>query len=263
MFKTMPWGLILCLMSSVTCHAQSLNYHFHWGYIPLADLSMTLQTRQLAGDTTEREIRFEGSTIGAVGKFLEYDGLARSVARPDSLMYSMSGTDNGFDEHRQIYFPTNAAPQVISFRDDETQAPSQQQLLQVGPAIDPLALIQSLMASPLGSGCNGEFRVFDGKRLMQISAQAMGMEAIEADRSWAWAGQALRCDMQITSFEMTAEVTHTEAADQKAAWLQGNPEVRTIWLAEVNVPGAGAQIRPVRFSIPGPIGRVKGRLVAP
>lgn len=263
MFKTMPWALILGLMSSASSHAQSLDYQFHWGFLRLAELQITLETRPQPGDATERGIQFEGSTVGTLGKFLQYDGLASSHMGPNGIHYRMQGTDNGFDEHRELFFPVGQPPQVIDFIDDEVAAPTQAQLNEVGPAIDPLALMLQLMQAPLGSGCTGEFRVFDGKRLMQISASNQGMETIDADREWAWAGQALRCDMEITSFEMAAAVTNSESAEQKAAWLQGNRQTRSVWFAEIETPGADAQIVPVRFSIPGPIGRAKGRLVMP
>lgn len=227
-----------------------LNYRFHWGRIPVAEFSLELPQAE------NSIIKLEGRTVGFVGALFSYDGSIESdYSDLDSVIFQISGIDNGFSEHRKINFFTDRPAEILDFLDDEQEQPADELVESMGITADPLRVVFALLSDgselSIPDRCSGEFSVFDGKRHYRLKLEAGETESLRADRSWSYTGQALRCDMLVTQLEATS-------GEEQNPWYDRETETRSLWLAEQE-----GEIVMVRISIPGPIGRITGRLEVP
>jgi hypothetical protein len=244
-----PVSLIL-----TSCFLQAqLNYRFHWGKIPVAEFGLELP------QADSQIIKIEGRTVGFVGAIFSYDGVIQSdYSDIDSVIFQISGIDNDFSEHREINFFTDRPAEILDFLDDEQEQPADEIVESMGITVDPLRVVFALLS---GSGaesttetlsardrCNGEYSVFDGKRHYRLKLEAAEGETLKADRSWGYTGQAFRCNILVVSLEATS-------GEEQNPWHEDDRDTRSLWLAEID-----EQLRLVRVSMPGPIGRVTGRL---
>lgn len=244
-------ALIHTSMVSQAVFAE-LHYKFHWGRMSVAEFSLTLPTAE------SRAIRVEGETVGLIGKIFKYDGaIEPDYSDMQSVIFSVSGLDNGFAEYRTIQFSPGKPAEIIEFLDDEQEEPPSEVVRSMGNTVDPLRVVLALLDDPssetlsLSSGdstCEGDFSVFDGKRHYLLGLTSAGEEFLEADRAWGYTGLALRCEMSVTYLEATS-------GEEQNPWYEDDAEQRTVWLAEVE--GVRA---PVVIKMPGPIGKITGRL---
>ena len=248
---TTPSAALIWLAFALTSIGSSaasaeLNYEFHWGRMSVAEFSLTLPTEE------NRAIRVEGETVGLIGKIFKYDGAIESdYSNMESVIFSLSGTDNDFVEHRTIRFFPDQPAEILDFLDDEQEQPSAEIVHSMGTTVDPLRVVLALMQVPNSNdspACEGGFSVFDGKRHYQLALSSAGEDILEADRDWTYSGPALRCEMAVTYLETTS-------GEEQNPWYEDDSEIRTIWLTEIE----GDRV-PVRISMPGPIGRITGRI---
>ena len=243
--------LASCLVS-LSVQAEN-NYRFHWGKIPVASFSLSLP------DAKSQIIKLEGRTVGFVGAIFSYEGAIQSdYSDLSSVNFRISGIDNGFSEHREINFYSDRPAEILDFLDDEQEQPAAEIVDSMGITVDPLRVVFALLS---GSGaesttealsardrCSGEYSVFDGKRHYRLKLEAAEDEILKADRSWGYTGQAFRCDMLVVSLEAIS-------GEEQNPWYEDDTDTRSLWLAEID-----EQLTLVLVSMPGPIGRVTGRL---
>ncbi|MBT5330354.1 MAG: DUF3108 domain-containing protein [Porticoccaceae bacterium] len=237
--------LLLGLSSSALAEFE---YRFHWGRMPVAEFSLTLPT------TESRKIRVEGQTVGLVGKLFKYDGaLEADYSDMSRVLFRVSGEDNGFSEYRTIQFSPDGPAEILEFLDDEIEEPPSEVVDSMGITVDPFRVVLVLLESSSDAGsnnkfCEGEYSVFDGKRHYELALNVGESADIEADRSWTYSGKALRCDMSVSYLE-------SAGGEEQNPWYEEDAEVRTMWLAEIE-----ELLVPVRITMPGPIGKITGRL---
>ena len=242
-----PASLFLFAVLSSGVQAD-LQYRFEWGRLDVVDMLIRAPLDQ------RPSLYVEATTVGALGKFFRYSGHALAQVDGPITTLALEGLDNGFPEHRVIEYSPDQPPRIVDFVDDEIPAPTIEMLEQLGPVQDPLSFLGSLMladTSQPGQHCLGEHRLYDGKRLFEITLNAMGWETLGGARKWSWQGDAFRCEIDITRFIPASDT------DNKAEWFQEDTETRILWLADL---GAAQGVVPVQFSIPAPIGHVLGRL---
>lgn len=103
--------------------------------------------------------------------------------------------------------------------------------------VDTLSALAMLVHTVIETNrCDGKLRVFDGRRLSEISARTAAMETLESDKDSRFAGPALRYDFV---GRMLAGFIHDE---DRAT--QAEPQEGTAWLAS---PGPGLPLLPVRI----------------
>lgn len=237
------WSALTISAIYSTAAFAELNYQFHWGRVPVADFSLFLPTpdRQI--------IKVEGETVGLIGKVFKYDGAIESdYSDMNSVIFSVSGEDNGFSEYRIIRFSPDQPAEILEFLDDELEQPDPVLIESMGVTVDPLRVVMELLINQGPAQCEGELSVFDGKRHYQLQLFAADEELLEADRDWTYSGNAKRCDIEVTYLESSGE-------EEQNPWYKDNSDQRSIWLAEVE-----GEIVPVRISMSGPVGKITGRL---
>lgn len=239
-------ALLLGVSSSVFAEFE---YRFHWGRMSVAEFSLTLPTPE------NRRIKVEGQTVGLVGTLFKYDGaLEADYSDMSRVLFRVSGEDNGFSEYRTIQFSPDRPAEILEFLDDEIEEPPSEVLESMGITVDPFRVVLALLenSGDVGSNygfCEGEYSVFDGKRHYELALKAGESVDIEADRSWTYSGEARRCDMSVSYLE-------SAGGEEQNLWYEEDSEIRTIWLAEVE-----ESFVPVRIAMPGPIGKITGRLL--
>jgi len=201
--------------------------------------------------------------VGFVGAIFSYDGVIQSdYSDLNSVNFQISGIDNGFSERREINFYSDRPAEIVDFLDDEQEQPATEIVESMGITVDPLRVVFALLSgsraeSKVGTTtetlsardrCNGEYSVFDGKRHYRLKLEAAEDETLKADRGWGYTGQAFRCDILVVSLEATS-------GEEQNPWYEDDTDTRSLWLAEID-----EQLTLVRISMPGPIGRVTGRL---
>ena len=246
-FSKFSFTCVLLLGLSSSALAE-FEYRFHWGRMSVAEFSLTLPT------TESRKIRVEGQTVGLVGKLFKYDGaLEADYSDMSRVLFRVSGDDNGFSEYRTIQFSPDGPAEILEFLDDEIDEPSSEIVDSMGITVDPFRVVLALLENSGDVGlnnrfCEGEYSVFDGKRHYELALRAGESVDIEADRSWTYSGVARRCDMSVSYLESAGE-------GERNPWYEEDSELRTVWLAEIE-----ELFVPVRITMPGPIGKITGRL---
>lgn len=225
--------------------AGEFDYLFHWGRLSVAEFSLTVP------DQEPGVIRVEGSTVGLVGKIFNYDGaISADYSDMGEVLFEVSGMDNHFAERRVIKFAADKPAEILEFLDDEQEQPEDALVQSMGVTLEPLRLVY-LFLQQGEQGCEGELPVFDGKRHYRLSLQAVGWDELESDREWGFSGKAMRCELSVSYLETTS-------GEELNPWYEDSSEVRNVWLAEVD-----QAFVPVRVTMPGPIGKVTGRLKLP
>ena len=104
----------------------------------------------------------------------------------------------------------------------------------------------------MNSPCEGSARVYDGLRTSELTLYDFGMDTVESDRPFAYAGQALVCGMTGTP---------TGGHQRKSRWRkkQPRPQDLLIFVAEVRPD----LFLPVRMQASSFLGTVTARLVMP
>jgi hypothetical protein len=247
-FSKFSFTCVLLLGFSSSALAE-FEYRFHWGRMSVAEFSLTLPTPE------NRKIKVEGQTVGLVGKLFKYDGaLEADYSDMSRVLFRVSGEDNGFSEYRTIQFSPDGPAEILEFLDDEIEEPPSEVVDSMGITVDPFRVVLALLEPSDAEGaesdfCEGRYSVFDGKRHYELALSAGENTDIEADRSWTYSGEAKRCDMSVTYLE-------SAGGEEQNPWYEEDSEIRNLWLAEMD-----GQLVPVRISMPGPIGKVTGRLL--
>lgn len=233
---------VMLFPASVLAQSSALEYRFHWGKVPVANFKLTLPSVE------SQVVRVEGSTVGLVGKIFNYDGAIESdYSDMKSVVFRLSGTDNDFEEYRTINFYPDRPAEVVDFLDDELPPPARELVESMGITVDPFRAMLALIGDAT-EGCSGRYSVYDGKRHYKLGLAAGRRETLEADRDWTYAGEAIRCDLSISYME-------SSVGNEQNPWFEEDSEDRSVWLAEID-----SKFVPVLIEMPGPIGRIVGRV---
>ena len=275
--KKYYFGLILLLFSFSTA-GEEFNYNFHWLFVPVAKLSININEVT----TTESAInlldaKFQLSTEGPLKLLRNYQSTIRKrFSQKNEWDYHLIGIDRGEREEKLISYSSTSYPIVHTFIDDEGAEPLKTVELKDFGLIDPVSvLLNTIQQLNESKACSNEFLVFDGKRRYKVTVKHVGNEYLSADRSQAYSGPAVHCQMKLFGdklFEKNKNTFLEEARDpttglpigptvdakyrifQNKQWpFNGEERVIDMWFS------GKKKYMPVKFAIKTPIGRVIGR----
>ena len=182
-------------LSSAHSNPIEIKYRVQWGEVYIGDawakFELSKDSYQLQGLAKSSSgvsllYRYSGSA-NAGGRLIE------GVFTPDFLR--ISGTRNDKQQSAEtLWSVPNTAP--ITFRNpklnlEKVYAISQRNL---GNTFDPISgILNSLKTIKLNDRCSGTYRIFDGRRLSDITLHDLGKEELVADRNWSFAGPVWVC----------------------------------------------------------------------
>ena len=266
------------LLFSFFVEGKEFDYKFHWLFVPVANLSINID-ESMATDSPINllDIKFQLSTEGPLKLLRNYQStVKRKFSQKDEWNYHLIGIDRGKPEEKLISYSSTNYPVVHTFIDDEGTEPLRDDELKDLRLIDPVSvLINTIERLNESKACSNEFLVFDGKRRYKVTVKHVGNEYLSADRSQAYSGPAVHCQMKLFGdklFEKNKNTFLEEARDpttglpigptvdakyrifQNKQWpFNGEERVIDIWFS------GKKKYMPVKFAIKTPIGRVIGR----
>lgn len=193
-------------------------------------------------DAAGYRVALRSRTVGLISLFVDtrQDNRADGVWAAGGIKprnFRIDGVWRGSPRHGHIAFG-EAGP---SIRD---QVPPERGRAPIGEAdrrdaIDPVSVLVALsrMVSERG-GCDGEARVYDGRKLEIAMARTVGWEILSRSTATIFTGRALRCDVEL-------RLIGGFLPDQDQA-AQAKIRRGTVWLA---VPAPGAPQLPVMFKL--------------
>ncbi len=247
-------GLVFVLMAqSALAGERTLDYQVAWGHMSLAQAQVSLKQ----SDDSYR-LASTGWTEGLLDFFVSWQGKAETNGRvEDGVRQPLSHVHEGQWDDRtrwtRVAWDDPGAPQT-----ETRPAPDLEEVTPVpdgtlSQTIDPLTLMLSVMDQLAATGrCEGEGKLWDGRRRYDLAVVHLGTETLEPDRPWGYAGEAVLCTFKINRIGGFWR----DSEDWREAERKSDTPAR-IWVAEVT-PGAWA---PVRAEVETPYGTVVGRLL--
>lgn len=240
--------------TAIQAEPLTLRYLAGWGHMTLAEAEISYSQSE-----SRYHLVSKGRTRGLLDVFFSWQGRAETEGlwlqegrRP--LVHEHEGTRK--EETRRTRVDWNGAA------DPQTEAEPPPDPVRITPVpkssiagtSDPFTVILSLLDLLAATGrCEGEAKIWDGRRRYDLSVTHLGEEALIADRPWSYGGQAIGCALdfkRIGGFRRKA--TDRQSRDENA------PFRRVIWAAEIE---SGNWVL-VRGEIETQYGTVVGRLVS-
>ena len=249
---SIPGALVLSLLLTLPASAETLSfeYQIEWGHITLGEASVSL---------TEEDGRYtlqgQGRTEGAFALLFDWRGRVRTegIASNDerrSLWLSHEGVRNGKRLLTRVDWTEDGTPRTETDpppdREEVTQVPARST---VGTS-DPFTALMRVLDNLQKKGrCEGDARVWDGRRRYDLVVEHGGVEELVADRSWAYAGPTVKCRWSIDRIGGFWR--------QSSPWRVKDDEgERWLWAAGI----ADGRFVPVRFEVETGFGTIVGRL---
>ena len=160
--------ILLGLSSSLS--AGSYNYHFKWGFLPVAELTFNMS--KIPKRDSNLIISFDLKTLGPLKVFKDYD-VTGGIKRINEISheYFIMVHDGGITEEKIIVFSSKELPRVHKFIDDKgAKATDPISDLQVDPLTAFLMLIESVRNN---NNCAMKSSVYDGKRNLFASSSLL------------------------------------------------------------------------------------------
>lgn len=222
-----------------------LRWAVDWGPASLAEITAEIRRD---GDAMEIAGVVETRGLGAwFGGFRAEQRARRGPAGPESFLTHVD--DDGEQVSRRVTW-TDGAPRtevLIPPKEEKARTPIPAGAL--AEAVDPLSpLLEAMARIEAGEGCALRRTVYTGTSAFRVILTDAGRERLEADRTWTWGGEALRCRMRIErigGFPL-----------EPGRWRAEESEVtRDIWFGDV-----AGMATPVRMLVSWPLGYATGRI---
>ena len=221
--------ILLGLSSSLS--AGSYNYHFKWGFLPVAELTFNMP--KIPKRDNNLIISFNLKTLGPLKVFKDYD-VTGGIKRINEISheYFIMGHDGGIPEEKIIVFSSKEFPRVLKFTDDKgAKAIDPNSDLQVDPLTAFLMLVESVRNN---DNCAVKSSVYDGKRNLLASSSL------------------LRSNKEIIECKMIIDMSLVASSKLKK-WPFGTRERNIIFkFSRMN------EDYPEKIVIDGPFGRIVG-----
>ncbi len=236
-------GLALCLTpgAALAQGPQRLHYVAYSTGFRVLDLvvDVDLGTSRYAMNLSVHTVGVFGALVGGATDSSargRWDGLA---ALPS--MYDAHGTWHGEHVHTAMSYANGIPTTTALLPDNAHEREAVPPALQAN-TIDTLSAIAVLLHDVAQTGrCEGQSRVFDGRRLSEIAATTVGEETLpQTDRS-TFQGSTLRCDFTGTL------LAGFKFEDNRAR--EARPQHGIAWLARLQPGGPMLPMR-VRFATP-------------
>jgi hypothetical protein len=185
--------------------------------------------------------RVAARSAGMVGLFVHNDSVTTLRGRFTKNGIMPERSDNHGElrgeprETHIVYRNGNPVPEILIPPADSDHTPVD--VMQIRGAVDTLAAMLDLMRLVARQGrCDVTVKVFDGRRLADVSAVTVGHEIMPPNRRSIFSGDALHCDF------VSRQIGGFLKGDDEAALRAAKPGA--VWLASV-LPGT--MPIPVRF----------------
>ncbi|MDF2233296.1 DUF3108 domain-containing protein [Albimonas sp. CAU 1670] len=226
-----------------TAGARELLYHLDWGPVALGEF----RVRHEPGDAGALTI--EARSRGLASMLFDFSLTEATRREADGgRLFTITGEFGDRDYDRLVDWTPGQAPEVThrAGAPDEELTPVPQALLprSVDPAAAVLAVLDQIEA---GKGCAGEWAIYDGVRMTALTVRDEGLDQIEADRDWTYAGPARRCRLgmeRLGGYPVDDERETSEADFD-----------RVLWIAQMD-----GRPTPVRLQVSWPLGYATGRI---
>jgi hypothetical protein len=189
-------------------------------------------------------------TVGLVDAVLHGDMLSHSqgVWRPGRVVpqhYRSGGLWRGTRRAADIEYP-DGQPHIVTLvpEQDAPREPVPEAMRQnTADALSSMAFLLHTVATT--GRCEGQLNTFDGRRVTTVSTHTIGIEILPLESRSAYAGPALRCDMegrQIAGFPLDAGPDDMLRKPQHSSvWLAtlqpGLPPVPVLMSFEIRILG--------------------------
>ena len=235
--------LAACLMPLPAAAADTWNAVYQ-AYV--AGLNAVELRASFGFDPAGYRIAIRSRTVGMTKLFVDgqqlnkADGLWASAQLNSQLRprnFYIDGTWRGSPRRAHIVFG-ETGPAIRELQPAER---SRQPIpdLERRDAIDPLSVLAALSRLVAERGtCDGEARVYDGRKLEATAARTVGWEVFQPSTATIFTGRALRCDVELRL--IGGFLPDSDRADQ------AKPRRGTVWLA---APAPGAPLLPVMFKL--------------
>jgi hypothetical protein len=242
-------ALSIALTAAAAAETLSFEYRVEWGHITLIEASVSLTE-----EDGRYSLRGQGRTEGAFALLFDWRGRSRTEGiavnnerRP--LRHSHEGVRSGKKQLTRVEWSGDDAPRTETDPppdpDEMTDIPARST---IGTS-DPFTALMRVLDNLNEKGrCEGDARVWDGRRRYDLVVEHGGAEELVADRSWAYAGPAVKCRLSIARIGgFWRESSPWRAKDDAERW---------VWAAGI----AEGRFVPVRFEVETGLGIVVGRL---
>lgn len=259
----------LLAISAPGAHAAedlTLGYQMTWGNLTLADGEISYRQSDSRYHLVSR-----GRTQGILEFFFPWTGRAetKGLLRADGrrpLLHQHQGTHEDETRWTRVDWPGADGAGVAGGetagtampRTEARPPPDPEQVTPVPPATtlgtrDPFTVLLSLLDRLAETGrCEGEARIWDGRRRYDLAVTHLGETVLTADRPWAYDGPAVGCALDFERIGgFWREAPDWRDPDENAAVR------REVWAAEM-APGQWVL---VRAEMETTYGTVVGRLL--
>ena len=259
MFKTLVWaGLALIYSGSAFGNSLTnsgefeLEYRVQWGNSFLG--------RSIAHWVIdEQSYRLKGTAVseGALSFFYDFEGknelsgrITDGLYQPMRFSSDSTYNDDGYVTE-VIWDEGNLRPSYKVTPEPELDEVHPLDPDSLDNVLDPFsAMLTALAAFEKTNSCEGEYRIFDGRRRSDVTLIDLGTTTLEADRKWSYKGKATICG------SASKMLGGHEIKDEKEKEEETDFEKVKIFVAEV-APGL---TMPVRIEIDNFLGDVIVRL---
>ena len=141
--------------------------------------------------------------------------------RPAPVRFATWGTVGGAVRRTTLDYP-NGHP-VVTTLDPPDDGEHEAVPAADRHGLDTLSAMADLVRQVARSGsCDGQLRLFDGRRVMDVTSHTVGMEQLAPDYRDAFSGPALRCDFagrMLAGFPVDMGATGRARVHHSHAWL--------------------------------------------
>ena len=255
MFKKLIWAGIACFYSGSAMAASgefTLEYRVQWGNSFLG--------RSIANWVIdEQSYRLTGTAIseGALSFFYDFEGeneltgiISNGTYQPSRFASDSTYNDDGYVTE-VIWRKDNPRPSYTVTPEPELDEVHPLDPDSLDNVLDPFsAMLTALAAFEKTNSCQGEYRIFDGRRRSDVTLVDLGTTTLEADRTWSYQGKATICG------SASKMLGGHEIKEDKDKEEEPDFEKVKIYVAEV----ASGLTMPVRIEIDNFLGDVIIRL---
>ncbi len=240
--------------AAIQAESLTLSYLVGWGHMTLVEAEISYSQSEIGYHLVSK-----GRTRGLLDLFFSWQGQAETEGlrlkegrRP--LVHEHEGTRKKKIRRTRVDWNGAAGPRTEAEPPSDLERVTPVPKSSIAGTSDPFTVILSLLDQLAATGrCEGEAKVWDGRRRYDLSVTHLGEEELIADRPWSYGGQAIGCALDIKRIGgFRREKPDWRSRDENA------PTRRVVWAAEIE-SGHWAL---VRGEMETQYGTVVGRLLS-
>jgi len=223
---------LIGVFAAATGRAESLtlSYLVAWGHVTLVEVEVSV--RQTG---SRYHLVGGGRTTGVLDLLFPWHGRAETqgvvtagTRRP--LVHQHEGTWKGNTRWTRVSWDGAALPRAEARPPVDPAKVTPVRARSTQGTSDPLSVMMSVLDRLAETGrCEGEAKIWDGRRRYNVSVTHLGAETLVADRPWTYEGGAVGCALD---FERIGGFWRENPGRQNAG--DRTPDRRVIWVAETS-----------------------------